>query len=145
VNWYFDTSVLVPAAVKGHVHYSRAVAALDEMVVKRRHGYMSAHSLAEVYSVLTRAPFSPPVYPSEAWQIIEQNFLPYLEIVPLSAKEYLKVVRDCATRGLAGGRVYDALHLYCAQKSGCDRIYTFDVKDFRALAPEGLEDKVCAP
>ena len=34
-----------------------------------------------------------------------------------------------------GGVVFEALHLHCAQKAACDRIYTFNVKDFRALAP----------
>ncbi len=145
MNWYLDSSVLIAAAVKGHVHYSRAVTILDEMVTKKHHGYTSAHSLAEVYSVLTRTPFAPPVYPSEAWQIIDQSFLPHLGIVALSAKEYQRVVKGCAANGWAGGRVYDAIHLQCAQKLDCDRIYTFNVKDFRALAPESLEEKVCAP
>ncbi len=131
--------------MKGHVHYSRATAILEELVTRKHHGFMSAHGLAEVYSVLTRTPFSPPVYPSEAWQIIEQDFLPYMEIVSLSAKEYREAVKDCATRGLAGGPVYDPLHLCCARKAACDRIYTFDVRDFRGLAQAGWADKICAP
>jgi hypothetical protein len=35
--------------------------------------------------------------------------------------------------------------LRCAQKADCDRIYTFNVKDFRSLAPAGLAEKIAAP
>lgn len=104
---------------------------------------MSAHGLAEVYSVLTRTPFTPPVYPGEAWQI-QQSFLRHLEVVALSAKEYQDVIRHCASNGISGGLVYDALHLRCAEKVRSDRVYTFNVKDFRLLAPN-LESRICAP
>jgi predicted nucleic acid-binding protein len=65
--------------------------------------------------------------------------------VTLTPKEHQEVVRHCAASGWAGGRIHDAVHLRCAQKAGCDRIYTFNVKDFRSLAPAGLADKVSAP
>lgn len=145
MNWYFDSSVLVAAAVKGHGHHVRALAALDEMMVKKHQGYLSAHGLAEVYAVLTRTPFRPPIYPSEAWQILETSFLRNLRMVALSPKEHQQVVRDCAVAGWAGGRVYDALHLRSAQKAKCDRLYTFNVRDFVALAPEDWQERICAP
>lgn len=47
--------------------------------------------------------------------------------------------------GLVGGVLFDALHLCGAQKAGCDRIYTFNVKDFRALATDAFRDKITAP
>jgi len=71
VNWYFDTSVLVPAAVTRHPHNAPALAVLEELLRRKHRGCISAHGLTEVYSVLTRTPFKPPLYPSEAWQIIE--------------------------------------------------------------------------
>jgi predicted nucleic acid-binding protein len=145
VNWYFDTSVLVPAAVTRHPHNAPALAVLEELVSRKHRGFISAHSLTEIYSVLTRTPFKPPLYPSEAWQIIEQMILPHMELVTLTAKEYKEVVHHCAASGWAGGRIHDAVHLRCAQKADCDRIYTFNVKDFRELAPAGLADKVSVP
>jgi predicted nucleic acid-binding protein len=145
VTWYFDTSVLVPAAVAGHPHNRPALAVLEELVRGRHKGVISAHSLTEVYSVLTRTPFKPPLYPSEAWQIIEQMILPHMELVTLTAKEYREVVLRCAANGWAGGRVHDAVHLRCAQKAECDRVYTFNVKDFRSLAPAGFADRIAAP
>ena len=145
VNWYFDSSVLVAAAVKRHPHNAPALAVLEELISRKHRGFISAHSLAEIYSVLTRTPFKPPLYPSEAWQIIEQMILPHLELITLTPAEYREVVRHCAVNGWAGGRVHDAIHLRCAQKAEGDRIYTFNVKDFRALAPANLADKVSAP
>jgi hypothetical protein len=52
-----------------------------------------------VYSVLTRTPFKPPLYPSETWQIIGEMILPYMELVTLTAKEYQEIVRQCAING----------------------------------------------
>jgi predicted nucleic acid-binding protein len=145
VNWYFDTSVLVPAAVTPHPHNAPALAVLEELLRRKHHGFISAHSLTEVYSVLTRTPFRPRLYPGEVWQIIERMILPHMEMVTLTAKEYREVVRNCAVNGWAGGRIHDAVHLRCAQKAGCDRIYTFNVKDFRSLAPAELADRIAAP
>jgi len=145
VNWYFDTSVLVAAAVTHHPHNAPALAVLEELVSRKHRGYLSAHSLTEVYSVLTRTPFKPPLYPGEAWQIIEQMILPHMELVTLTPREYREVVRHCAVSGWVGGKVHDAVHLRCAQKAGCDRVYTFNVRDFRALAPPELADRVAMP
>jgi predicted nucleic acid-binding protein len=145
VNWYFDTSVLVSAAIAKHSHNPQALAVLEELVRRKHRGYMSAHSLTEIYSVLTRTPFKPPLYPSEAWQIIENTMLPYLELVTLTGKEYEEVVRRCAASGWSGGRIHDAVHVRCAQKADSDRLYTFNVKDFRALSPDDFQNKVCAP
>jgi predicted nucleic acid-binding protein len=145
VNWYFDTSIVVAAAVTQHPHNAPALAVLEELVSRKHRGYLSAHSLTEVYSVLTRTPFKPPLYPSEAWQIIEQMILPHMELVTLTPKEYREVVRHCAVNGWVGGKVHDAVLLRCAQKAGCDRIYTFNVKDFRALAPPDLAGRVALP
>ena len=145
VKWFFDTSVIVSAAVTRHPHNAPALAVLQELVNRKHRGFISAHSLTELYSVLTRTPFKPPLYPSEAWQIIEQMVLPHMELVTLTPKEYTEVVRQCALGGWTGGRIHDAVHLRCAQKADCDRIYTFNVKDFRSLAPTDLTGKITAP
>ena len=145
VNWYFDTSVLVPAAVTNHPHNAPALAVLEELVSRKHRGFISAHSLTKIYSVLTRTPFKPPLYPSEVWFIIEQMILPHMELVTLTGEEYREVVLQCSISGWVGGRVHDAIHLRCAQKAGCDRIYTFNIRAFRTMAPQNLADKIAAP
>jgi predicted nucleic acid-binding protein len=43
-----------------------------------------------------------------------------------------------------GGATYDVIQLACARKASAQRIYTFNVKDFRRLDPE-LAQHVVAP
>lgn len=50
-----------------------------------------------------------------------------------------------ATGGWSGARSYDALLLCCAVNCPAERIYTFNVRDFRQLAPAALQPKICAP
>ncbi len=144
VKVYFDTCVLVAASVADHPHNTQATIALHGARSKKIDGHISGHGMAEFYAVLTRTPFVPPIYPNEAWQLLTQNILPFFDVITLSAKEYQEVIRRIAEQGWAGGRIYDALHLRCAQKASCDRIYTFNVRHFQQLAPE-LAARVSAP
>jgi len=144
VKVYFDTTVLVAASVNGHPNHIEAETALRAVHAKRLDGHIGAHGSAEFYSVLTRTPFVPPIYPSEAWQLLAENILPHFEIVTLSAKDYEETIRSCAKHGWVGGKLYDALHIRCASKSACVRIYTFNVRHFQQLAPE-LTDRITVP
>ncbi len=141
---YFDTTVLVAACIANHPHHGPAVMALRDVVEKKRQGYASAHGLAEFFAVLTKAPFTPPIFPSEAWKLLSENILKNFEVVDLNAKEYREAIRSCAENGWAGGRVYDVLHIHSAQKASCDRILTFNVRHFQQLAPEWRE-RVASP
>ncbi len=143
--WFFDTSVLVAAAVVNHPHNAPARFILEQLLLQNHRGFTSAHGLAELYSVLTRTPFKPPLYPNEVWQIMQRMILPHLELVALNPPEYTEVVRDCAASRFLGGRIHDALHLHCANKVCADRIYTFNVRDFRALATKEALGKIAAP
>jgi predicted nucleic acid-binding protein len=58
---YFDAAVLMAASVSDHSHYSQAIAVLKMVRNKEIVGYVSCHSLAETYAVLTRTPFTPPI------------------------------------------------------------------------------------
>ncbi len=117
-----------------HPHHSKAF----DLVESARNGLDQAHwstlGLAEFYSVLTRTPFSPRIQPSEASRIIEDDMLPFFNLVEVDAADYRAIVRECAAAGLVGGVVHDMIHLRCAQKAECDQIWTFNVKDFQRLA-----------
>jgi predicted nucleic acid-binding protein len=144
VKVYFDTSVLVAASVAAHPHNAPAAIALQSARAKRINGHISGHGMLEFFAVLTRTPLVPPIYPSEAWQLLARNILPFFEVTTLSAKDYQEVVHGCAEQGWIGGRIYDALHLKCARKVDCDRIYTFNVRHFQQLAPD-LESRISSP
>ena len=136
--------MLVAASVADHPNHPQAAACLHSVRAKRIEAFISAHGLAEFYSVLTRTPFTPPIYPNEAWQLLVDDILPYFETVSLSSKDYTETIRKCADQGTAGGRLYDALHLRCAQKANCAKVYTFNIRHFQQLAPE-LAGNISAP
>ena len=145
MKWYFDTSVLVAATVNTHVHHSRAQSVLEAFHEGKHRGYLSTHSLPDVYYVLTRTPFRPTVRPIHALKAIEDQIINHMALVSLEPDEYIEIVRRAAIEGWIGGRIHDAVHLQCAAKMKCDRVYTFNVRDFRALAPGNLADKITAP
>jgi predicted nucleic acid-binding protein len=107
-------------------------------------GILLAHGLSEMYSVLTKTPFVPRISPNEAWQLLSDRVLDKFEIVHLTTEEHIGVIRRSSHDGWSGGRIFDALHLQAARKTQCERIYTFNVRHFRQLAPD-LADIIVAP
>ncbi len=144
MNLFFDTSVLVAASVGSHPRHVRALAVLESIQGGESRGYLSQHSVAEVYAVLTSAPLSPRIHPSEAQRIIE-NLLAHLEAVALEPRDYRELIQEMAAAGRRGGKIYDALHLKCAVKISADRLYTFNTKDFQALVASEFAGRICEP
>jgi predicted nucleic acid-binding protein len=141
---FFDTNVLVAAAVPVHEHHAQAVPALERVILGRDRGFMSLHSIAEVFSTLTRLRVHPRIHHAEAERMIAENMLANFELLALTKKDYLSALKLVITGGWGGAKIYDALLIGCAIRAGADRIYTFDLSDFRQLAPD-LQDKICAP
>lgn len=141
---YCDTSVLIAASVADHPQHLQAFALLKQVRDKKHRGYTSTHGLAEFFAVLTRAPFDPPIYPSEAWQLVAGNILPNFDIVALDAEQYQSVLRDAAAKGWVGGLIYDALHLAAAESVPCERIFTFNLRHLRQLVVTG-DRRICSP
>lgn len=144
MNVYFDTNIVVADAVEEHEGHDRAVSLIQEAQRRRWTLFISAHGLAEIYAVLTGTPFSHRISPAEAWLILQENIFQLFEIQSLSRADYTEVARNCAALGLAGGAIFDALHIQAARKANCARIYTFDADDFRRIAPD-LRDRIVAP
>ena len=106
---------------------------------------MGQHSIAEVFAALTRLPVQPRIHPVEAARIVIENILPHFEVVPLRKEDYLEAMNTMASGGWSGAKIYDALLLGCAARSMVERIYTFNLGDFRQLAPPALQENICAP
>jgi len=141
---FCDTSVLVAGSVRRHPHFNRAQPVLAAAGSKKNEYLISAHSVAEVYSVLTNLPVQPEIVPAEAQMIVEANVLKLFRRVTVTARMYENAVMRCAELGLPGGVIYDALLLECARSVSADRIYTFNIRDFQRLAPD-LASRVSAP
>ena len=145
MNIFFDTTVLVAASSQGHPHHLQAFPALRRVKAGKDRGFISTHSIAEVYAALTRLPVEPRIHPMEAARIVTDNLLPHFGTVPLGKADYLAALNTVKDGGWSGAKIYDALLLCCAAKCTADRIYTFNLTDFRRLAPDSLRDKICAP
>lgn len=139
---FFDTSALVTAIVDQLPNHAAALACYRRLAHPRRGGtkaVCSTHALAECYATLTALPLPRRIQPAEAIRLIEENFLVHLAVVPLSAADYKAVLSRVTTLGVRSGAIYDALHVRCAERAGCDRIITYNVTDFERLAPPGIE------
>jgi len=67
-----------------------------------------------------------------------------MTVVSLTVGEYADTIRDAAQAQHSGGKIYDALLLACARKCNADRIYTWNIKHFRTIAPD-LAGKIITP
>ena len=141
---FCDTSVLVAGCVRHHPHFNRARPILERAHLGGDEYFISAHSLAEVYAVLTMLPLQPKIVPVEAKTILDMNITPLFKRVQVTAKLYDTAISRCVKLGFSGGIVYDALLLSCAKSIDADRIYTFNVRDFQRLMPD-VAAKISAP
>ncbi len=139
-----DTSVLVAAMVEAHPAHERGKTWFSRVTSGTDTGVVAAHSIAELYSILTTLPVNPPISASDAEQLIQKNVAEKLEIVSLTSEDYLQVVDQLAEIGIVGGATYDALILRAAENAKVDLVVTLNEKDFRRVNPN-LADKVVAP
>jgi predicted nucleic acid-binding protein len=133
VKVFFDTSVLVAVFLETHEHHEPSLKAF--LQAERRQGYCAAHSLAELYSVVTRMPGHHRLSGEQALLFLG-DVTERLTVVALTGQEYLGAIRDAAANGIVGGAIYDALLLDCAKKSGAGLIYTWNLKHFQRFGPE---------
>jgi len=133
----FDTSVLVAAVVGPHPMHSRALPWLQSARSGEFSFFVASHTLAELYAILTTLPVKPRISPSTAWRLVQENVETSAKIVSLSSSDYGYTVKRMADFGLSGGTIYDALIARAAQKSGIERLLTFNANDFIRVWPEG--------
>lgn len=105
---------------------------------------VAAHTLAELYAVLTAIPVRPRISPAMALRLIRETVEPAAAAVALSSADYSAVLRNLGNLGFSGGIVYDALILKAAVKARADRILTFNISDFRRLAAD-VQITITAP
>jgi predicted nucleic acid-binding protein len=93
--------------------------------------------LVELYAVLTTLPLKPRVSPLTAWRLVHDNVETSAKIISLSPSDYKDTIKYISELGLTGGIIYDALIVKAAQKSGVERLLTFNADDFIRLLPGG--------
>jgi len=122
----FDTSVLVAALAEHHPNHGIAFPWLQRAASDNDNFIIAAHTLAELYAVLTRLPVSPKIQPDMARMLIRENIEKHIAIVTLDQKDYLQVLDNMSDSELSGGIIYDALLVQTARKSGIDILLTFN-------------------
>lgn len=133
---FFDTSVLVAAFWRGHPQHE---ASLDLVsAASRARSACGLHSLAEVYATMTALPVKNGIPPDQA-VLFAQEMRERMTLVALDPEEYYATILAASERGLASGRIYDALLLRCAAKVEAEVIYTWNLKHFRAIDPARAE------
>lgn len=131
----YDTSVLIAALLTEHANHTLAFPKLALARQGEVQGYLSTHSLAELYAVMTRLPPPLRILPDKAERAIA-DLLEYLEAVPLVAEDYQKVIGRMANLKQVGGIVFDAIIAQAALKANVDRLLTLNPKDFVRLGDE---------
>jgi predicted nucleic acid-binding protein len=102
VKVLFDTSVLVPAIVTSHPQHNICWRWLEEARTDQFQGVVSTHTMAELYSVLTRLPYRPVISPAIAQRQIREN-LQSFERVGLDPSDYDAAIDRMTALNLPGG------------------------------------------
>ncbi|MFB2981447.1 type II toxin-antitoxin system VapC family toxin [Microseira sp. BLCC-F43] len=95
-------------------------------------GFISTHSLAETYSVMTRLPIQPRITPQQAQSIII-DVLQYIEVIPLLSNDYQIAIDQMVTLNLPGGGIFDALIAQAALKAEVAVLLTLNPNHFTRL------------
>ncbi len=133
-----DTSVMVAVFVAAHPAHARATRCFERYLSRRTELFMCAHSLAELFAVLTRMPTAPRIGPDLANRLIQENIdIAGIRIVPLEAADYTEVIDGMAKAGFSGGIIYDMLIVQAARKAKAERIITLNEADFVRLCQGG--------
>jgi predicted nucleic acid-binding protein len=130
---FFDTSVLIAASDEVDPRHSKCHALLASAT--HATAACGAHTLAEVYAVLSRIPGGKRVRPELAGVFVDQ-IVARMTVVPLTRDEYVATLKSAAAMGLSGGTAFDALLIACARKISAESIYTLNVRRLRLVAPD---------
>jgi predicted nucleic acid-binding protein len=138
---FLDSSVLVATAREDEPLHEGCVQLFADRAMKRA---IYSHALAECFATLTGGAASSQRIPAAHAVEFLASVAERCQIIALSPREMLATMASARERGVRGGAIYDLLHLAAARKARPDWIYTCDVQDFRAFAPD-LAPIITAP
>ena len=139
-----DTSVLVAAMIEAHPAHEKSLPWLQKIKNGTDLGLVSAHSVAELYAILTTLPIKPRITPVIAYELIQRNVFNMCKVTSLSAEDYKTVTKHLSEEGIIGGVTYDAMILYAAIKEKADFVVTLNAGDFRRIYPQ-MAEQIISP
>jgi predicted nucleic acid-binding protein len=131
----FDTSVLVAAFEVSHPRHGVCLPWLQRVQTSDIDGYVSTHTFAELYSVLTRLPVRPIISPAIAQRLIDENLNLFVAI-PLTVDDYKQAIACMVRLNLPGGGIFDALIAQAALKADVDILLTLNPTHFNRLGQD---------
>ncbi len=123
---YLDTGILVRGLLAAHPFHEECQILINAEAIS------SCHSLAETFNTLTAA-FK---IPNDAASQMVESLTAEMRFEALSQADYLKVIREARQRGIQGGIIYDALHAEIARRLKVERIVSYNLTNFRHVAPD---------
>ena len=133
---FFDTSALVPVFYGDHAHHKGSLERFIQF--DKSDGCCGAHSLAEVYSTLTRMPGKHRISAEQAMLFIG-SIRERLSVIALSGDEYADALQAASALGIVGGGIYDAVLAHCALKAKVETIYTWNTRHYSLCGKEVTE------
>lgn len=118
-----------------HPRHSICLPWLQQAQEKKIEGYLSTHTFAELYSILTRLPVRPLISPTLAQRLIDDN-LPLFVAIPLTADDYQQAIACMVKLNLPGGGIFDAIIAQAALKAKVDTILTLNPNHFTRLGKD---------
>jgi len=144
VRVLFDTTVLVAWFLEYHPDHATAWSWAGRVQRREVRGIVALHSLSETWSVISAFPRSPVPSTESVAAFVLGKVAADLEVVTPSIEDYRDAIGAMALAGIRGGAIFDALILQAARKAKADLVLTFDVKDFRRVAPD-LAKRIRSP
>lgn len=97
------------------------------------------HTIAELFSSLTRLPVRPAISPGSARQLIKENFVKGTKIIELCKDDYERAIDLALDRNLIGGTIYDLLIYIAGKKEKVTKISTLNVNHFTRICSDEIE------
>ncbi len=141
-SYLLDTNCLVAIVCSWHEHHQATRREVERRGAAGERLVLSAHSLAEAFSVLTRLPEPYRLSPKDAFALIDANWAE-TELVALTGSDYRFTLRNCRDLSIGGGATYDALIAACARKARVATLVTWNVGHFERFFDD--EPLVTAP
>ena len=123
----YDTSVVFAALISSHPNHSACFDVLEQSRSGETQGFLSTHSIAELYSITTRYPIQPRTSPQEAAELI-LDLTTYLTLITLTPQIYQSAIAKMVELNLPGGGIFDMLIAQAAL-------------EVRVSAPELIKEK----
>jgi predicted nucleic acid-binding protein len=104
--------------------------------------FVSCHTLAEFYRVLTSIKVSPRFTNTQVWRLLEDDILQIATVVELTRDDYSQCLLRLTQANERGGVVFDALHVQAALKAGVDKLLTLNSGHFIRVWPNHTDEVI---